>query len=197
MSETSNRVKSYSNIMSDHFQADLLKLKKSSEILVSHNGHLNAEDVDNIAFDIEAIMRNDGVKKKYTKAFFSIIVEALQNIRIHGNSETENAVKPCYAIVGKRENTYFLTTCNYIKPAERAKLSQRINYVNNLSPEHLKEYYFKTLSEGSMSKKGGAGLGIITLATKSNNKLEYSITDLKDHNLSLFRITTTLNTMEL
>ncbi len=196
MNNTTNQVKSLYTIMSDFYHSELNKLHKGSTVLFSKHGKLKQVEVDDLALDMEALMKKAEVKKKYVKAFFSIIIEALQNIRIHGEGAEEKDLKPCYYIVAKTDNSYYLTTANFIKEQDIDKLSQKVNYVNNLSPEGLKEYYFNTLSEGSMSAKGGAGLGIITLATKSNKKLEYSITELENTDFCVFRVTTTVNLTE-
>ena len=47
--------------------------------------------------------------------------------------------------------------------------------------------YIDVLTNGEISKKGGAGLGFITIAMKSKNKLNFYI-DKIDANLSCFTL---------
>ena len=60
----------------------------------------------------------------------------------------------------------------------------------------MKEIYIDTLTNGEISKKGGAGLGIITMAMKSKNKIEY---DFKAVNaeLSIITIEIKINNMSI
>ena len=42
-------------------------------------------------------------------------------------------------------------------------------------------YYQKILSDGERSSKGTAGLGMIDIARKSGNKLEYEFVDVNEY----------------
>jgi hypothetical protein len=50
-----------------------------------------------------------------------------------------------------------------------------------MDKEQLKEYYQEVLNGGSMSEKGTAGLGMIDIARKSGNKLEYKFLPISDN----------------
>ena len=52
--------------------------------------------------------------------------------------------------------------------------------------------YVDTLTNGVISKKGGAGLGFITMAMKSKNKLEFQFNNINDE-ISCFSVIITLN----
>ena len=52
--------------------------------------------------------------------------------------------------------------------------------INSLSPEDLRAFYLKELSENVLSKKGGAGLGFIIMRMKSNSELKFTINKLND-----------------
>jgi hypothetical protein len=67
-------------------------------------------------------------------------------------------------------------------------LQSRIEDINSLSPEGLKERYKQVLNNGNISNKGGAGLGIIDIARKSGSKLEYKFNHHND-SLSFFSLT--------
>ena len=52
-------------------------------------------------------------------------------------------------------------------------LEKRLIYLNNLTPQGIKEYYKETITNGQFSQQGGAGLGLIEMAKISGNKIEY------------------------
>jgi hypothetical protein len=51
------------------------------------------------------------------------------------------------------------------------ELVEDINHINTLDKVELKSLYLKKLDNGQISKKGGAGLGLIIMAMKSKNKI--------------------------
>ena len=53
-----------------------------------------------------------------------------------------------------------------------------LNTVNNATLEELKDMYKKQIKEGRISEKGGAGLGLIDIARKTEEPLEYQFLQL-------------------
>jgi L-cysteine desulfidase len=66
-------------------------------------------------------------------------------------------------------------------------LRDRLDQVNSLDKEGLKLLYKDVRLNTSLSDSGGAGIGIIDIARKSENKLEYSFKDLNNQ-FSLFSL---------
>jgi hypothetical protein len=52
-------------------------------------------------------------------------------------------------------------------------LTEKIEKINSLSNDELKEMYKFILNYQKLSSKGGGGLGLIDIARKSDKKLEY------------------------
>ena len=67
------------------------------------------------------------------------------------------------------------------------KISKNIDHLNTLERPELKALYLETLTNGQISKKGGAGLGIIIMAMKSKNKIGYKTFSI-ENNLSILSI---------
>jgi hypothetical protein len=62
---------------------------------------------------------------------------------------------------------------------------KRLERVRSLNDADLKKEYLEVLSNGELSKKGGAGLGFITIDLKSNNNIELEFQPLNNE-YSLF-----------
>jgi hypothetical protein len=72
-------------------------------------------------------------------------------------------------------------------------LEKQIETINDFEdPATLKQYYMEHLENNQLSEKGGAGLGFITIAMKSGNKLKVSFEKI-DENYSLFLLNSTVN----
>jgi hypothetical protein len=83
-------------------------------------------------------------------------------------------------MIGKLDNQYNIITGNYIKKENVAGLKKRLDDINLLSKEELKEYYKSVLNNGEMSMKGGGGLGMIDIARKTGEKLNFSFAPVDD-----------------
>jgi hypothetical protein len=176
----------YNSIITDYSS-------KGMEILQSHIGQMgNEEDVNNLAYQLEEILKNNGEKKGIVKRIFSLIVEALQNIRLHGETD-DSSQQLSYYVFAKDGEEYIVTTANIILNSNISRVQPKIDKINSLDRSGLKEYYLETLTDGMRSVKGGAGLGFITVAMKSKNKIDYKLLDLGNEK-SCFEMTTRIAT---
>jgi hypothetical protein len=71
-------------------------------------------------------------------------------------------------------NVYKITTGNFITSAKIKVLKDKIDKINSLSRDELKDMYKFILNHQKLSAKGGGGLGLIDIARKTGHKLEYS-----------------------
>ena len=78
-----------------------------------------------------------------------------------------------------------MRTGNYIPNDGIEVLKNRLAYVNTLDEEELRELYQQRLLKNDFSKKGTAGLGLIDIARKSKNKLEFEFIEI-DEKTSFF-----------
>jgi len=113
---------------------------------------------------------------------FNVMVECLQNINKHAEHLDNKDTRQGRGIllISESKNTYNVTTGNVIKSLTREKISKSIEIINSKDKDGLRELYKERLSNGRMSKKGGAGLGFIDIARKSGNKLEYHFEKIND-----------------
>ncbi|RLD68737.1 MAG: hypothetical protein DRI95_02195 [Bacteroidetes bacterium] len=116
------------------------------------------------------------------KKIYNIMVEGLQNITRH-QADDKIDVNNNYGVFAlKRESgKYFITIGNLVEKKLIEELSQKIENVNKLSKDELKQYYKEVLLHGKISERGGAGLGLIDMARKSGNKLLYSFEEIDDN----------------
>jgi hypothetical protein len=124
------------------------------------------------------------------KKVYNVLVECLQNLYHHLDeiAETEtDRIRSAIFTIGKLDNKYSIITGNYILNENIAGLKNRLDEVNSLNKEELKEYYKKVLNNGEMSLKGGGGLGMIDIARKTGEKLEYNFLEI-DNKVSFFTL---------
>ncbi len=166
--------------------------RDSSEIIIAYHGDLSADMVNALAYKMEKQLQKSGEKKGIIKRLFSIIIEILQNIRIHGGKDKDN-FQDSFILLAKNPDHYMLKTANLVPNGSVQKITSQIENINRLNQEELKKYYMTTLAEGEISVKGGAGLGFITIAMKSKNKIAHRFVKLSDH-LNYFEMESLIRT---
>ncbi|OFY87184.1 MAG: hypothetical protein A3F72_16930 [Bacteroidetes bacterium RIFCSPLOWO2_12_FULL_35_15] len=158
----------------------------NKKVLVSHVGELNQDMVNTISSIVETQMENLGVSKNAVKRIFNIVIEALQNICLHGEKDN-NGYQMTYFIIGKKGNEFNIYSGNIISNSRVDSLNRRLNAIKSLSDTELKKHYMEVLSNGELSVKGGAGLGFLTIQLKSNKTMDFEFQTL-NRDFSLFSL---------
>ena len=124
---------------------------------------------------------------------FHVMVECLQNIDKHGDKIEKDDKLPARGlfIVSKCENSYCVITGNIIDNKKVPGLKETLEIINNTDKDTLKKRYKEQIKNGSLSDKGGAGLGFIDIARKTEEKYNFHFIDI-DKNVSFFIIKTTI-----
>ncbi|MAP01414.1 MAG: hypothetical protein CMD01_01170 [Flavobacteriales bacterium] len=163
----------------------------TSTFFVSHFGELSQEMVNDISIETEQKMIQSGDKKVVVKKAFNILVEGLQNIRLHG-AKDKNGIQTSFLKIAKDELAYKILMGNLVSNNSIKTISDKINLINSSDLKQIKEMYVATLTNGIISKKGGAGLGFITMAMKSKNNLDFNFEPINS-DISCFSVELILN----
>ena len=123
------------------------------------------------------------VKKKV----YAAMVESLENIYKHQDAiEGNTNFMPKFSL--QLDDQYIgLTASNSVVNNKTSLLKERLDKVNLLDKNGLKEYYKEIILSGNVSQKGGAGLGIVNIAKVTENKLEYTFDEI-DTQFSYFTL---------
>jgi hypothetical protein len=165
--------------------------QENRTILISHRGVFSQDLVNSLLDASESILISSNEKKPLIRRIFSILLEGLQNIRIHGDLDEKNQ-KNGLVILAKDENSYRITFGNRVQKIRAEKMPEKLNQLNRLNEEELKSLFFKVLSNGIISNKSGAGLGFITMRMKSKLPLDFSFYAISEDNF-IFVVEITVN----
>ena len=188
MSESAN----IDAFFAEKFKTLLGEISTNEAVLVSYNGTLSQEQVSKLETEVETSIVEAGVAKGPLKKIFFISVETLQNMLIHGNKDA-NGKQHNFFILRKNGVKTMITSANLVEAKNVAGLEKQMTTINAFDdPAALKQYYMEHLENNELSAKGGAGLGFITIAMKSGNKLSYEFAKIND-NASLFMLTSTVS----
>ena len=147
-------------------------MKKDATLFFTFFWELSAEVISDFTIKTEEYLIEIGAAKRTVKNIFNILIEGLQNIKNHGEN-TPQGDQLGYFNIGELNNHFILSFSNLINASNLETIKKAIKKLNDADESGLKAIYLDTLTNGKISAKGGAGLGIITMAMKSKNKINH------------------------
>ncbi len=173
---------------------DLHKTMLSNNLMLVYEGEFTQEITKSVLAMAERNMDSMGEESSIKRKVFNVMVECLQNIVKHSDEVKEMTVEKPSAIfmIGKGDDNYIITTGNPIKNENVDKVKNRLDKINSLDKDGLKQLYKEIIKGTEISDKGGAGLGFVDMARKSGNGLEYSFEKL-DSEYSFFSLKSTIS----
>jgi hypothetical protein len=169
----------------------MLAVVKQENIL-THFGPLSYEEIGFLLNRMSAYVDKQGMGITIKKKVYSAMVESLENIYKHQDIITNDAeYQPRFSLIHK-EAEFSLQASNTILSTKTPPLREKLDKVNALDKNGLKDLYKSTILSGNVSPKGGAGLGIINIAKVSENKLCYKFEEINEK-YTYFTITVTIS----
>ena len=158
---------------------------------ISYCGEFTQDIINALLVVVEKKLKLDGCEFSTMKKIMNVIVECLQNISKH--SDVINNNKDDYFLVRRNDTHYIIYSTNLIPNDRVSSLTERINAVNNLSKEELVALYMQKITEDPFTNRINAGLGIIDIAKKTGNKLEFEFSSYNEEQ-SYFTLKTLVST---
>jgi hypothetical protein len=149
------------------------------DVFYAYKGDISSDRVNSVLEEIEGkfvALSNDNLKLR--KKIYNIMVESLQNLFHHSDDVPEDLREQlgnrfCLIVIKSDDGFFKITVGNYISADKVKFLTEKIEKINSLSIDELKEMYKFILNFQKLSSKGGGGLGLIDIARKSDSKLGY------------------------
>jgi hypothetical protein len=150
------------------FLYNWLKECEKEHIILCFQGDFNQDLVNAILILAERGPEVQNSSTVVRARVFSVLVECMQNIRKYGSPTSSSDLKPGIVIVCMDGEGYLLKTGNFVDNKNVPDLKQRLDNVIRLGKDELKDLHKKVLGETKLSEKSGAGLGLISIARKSD-----------------------------
>ena len=139
-------------------------------IYVVYIGKFNQQITKFFSDMLESELKKECKEKITRRRVYHTIVEILQNMQRHTEELGEGSG---LFMIGRKEHVYYIITSNKIQKQNVQKLKNTLDRINEATKEKLNEMYKRQLLEGNISERGGAGLGLIDIARKTESKYEY------------------------
>lgn len=171
--------------INSQFAYDTHQVMEDKSVRLSFSGEFSPDLITVLLLMAKSNIGGRSVMKKV----YNIMIESLENLTKHA-LKNEGDKFPAMFVLGKDDEFYYLATGNKINESDVPVLKEKLDKVNSLSPEGLREWYNEILtSDSGLNEKGGAGLGIIDMALKSGNKFHYEFEKIdSDHSFFTLKI---------
>ena len=155
------------------------------EVLMAFKGNISSELISNVLETVESKLDDINENSKTRKKLYNVLVESLQNLyhhievlpsEMHGEFEARFGM----LVVSRSEGRYRISTGNFITQDKVDVLKNKIDKINSMGKEELKDMYKFILNHQRLSDKGGGGLGLVDIARKTGNKLDYTFEKYND-----------------
>jgi hypothetical protein len=168
---------------------ELFSTMMSHNVVLIYHGNFDQDMIKSVLGMTERKLNQEKVDEHVKKRMFNVMIEGLQNIAKHQRLRKDQLYP--FLLISKDEQNYHILTGNYIMNDKIELVSSRIDKVNSLTKDELKEYYKQARLKSVISDVGGAGLGFIDMARKSGNKINYKFYS-SDEDTSLFLLHNTI-----
>lgn len=163
------------------------------DVLLAYKGSITSDLINDILEAVEKKLEEANAEGRLRKKIYNVLVESLQNLFHHIETVHEGidlALDPKFAVLFiEREGEFYkVTTGNFVNTKRIKFLKEKIDKINSLTKDELKDMYKFILNHQKLSAKGGGGLGLVDIARKSGNKLEYEFYTYNE-NYSFFSLT--------
>jgi hypothetical protein len=149
------------------------------DVLLSYMGGITSDVINSVLESVENKLTEVNEEIKIRKKIYNVLVESLQNLYHHIEELPKSLTgvdesKLGLVVVKKLDHGYKIVTGNFVRSSRIKPLKDKIDKINSLSLDELKDLYKFILNHQKLTAKGGGGLGLVDIARKTGNKLDYA-----------------------
>ncbi len=167
----------------------IYKLMQDNQIQFSYKGPITQDILISLGDSIKEKLHREDCDAKVVRKVFAILVEAAHNILKYSSEKTQLDEKNKSAGIGligiskTLYNEFAIFSGNLVSTTEAEEIRRRLEHINTLSKDELKQSYSTQLKQGKLSSDGSAGLGLYEVARKSGRPIEFSFSAIDDEHV--------------
>ncbi|WP_274362796.1 SiaB family protein kinase [Paenibacillus thermotolerans] len=175
-----------------HEMLELQRSLRERGLLISFSGRFSQEIIEELGEALKKYLETEEHPKTDIFNIFSIFIEQTQNIKNYCQSKQgteiyDNVANSCIVTIGKTEEGSYICCGNNVSNADIEPLVRILEMINGMDKAELKKLYKAKLKEETPPERSGAGIGLIDIARKAKQPLEFDITKV-DEQLSFFTL---------
>lgn len=157
-----------------------------SYTILDHKGVIQYETIGELIHTFKDQIHVRGIQTGTYKKILLVMIESLENIMKHSECcsgappETYLDYIPVFSI-RKNLSQFIIESSNAVQRQNVPAFKNRLDYLNTLDQQGIKEFYKRTITNGQFTNRGGAGLGLIEIAKISGKKIKFDFLPLDAH----------------
>lgn len=163
--------------------------------MLEYKGAFTYEIMEDLLKQLRSCSQFQKMRKTARKRLYSTFVESIDNIfkyaasTVLGKKGARNA--PMISVIA-RGDQFLVISGNMVQNEEIDDLRFKLDRVNQLDHEALKSLYEDIINREAGENDTGAGLGLITMALRTEDDITYSFASL-DSDHSFFKMQIIIN----
>jgi hypothetical protein len=155
-------------------------------IIFTFNGFITEGILFALGDALKKKMALDETNASTMKRVFSVFVEQAQNIirysaeTIPDGNEEGDRLSSGLITVGTEGGKFFVACGNVLRREDAPILRARLEKIQQLDPAGIKAYYLEKIKEPDESSSKGASLGLIEIARRASEPIQFDFMDLDD-----------------
>jgi len=145
-----------------------LSTESGVKVVFDHRGPVDHSVVEQAIAITEASSLAAGDPGTLRKRLVNVLVEAMENVHHHVDLLHRSST---FVLLLRTNAGYRLVLGNTLPVTTAALLLHRVEMLNEMDPEGLKVHYLALLANAGRTERGGAGLGLVTMARRCNRPL--------------------------
>lgn len=143
-------------------------------VMFMYMGLVTSDLVSHVLEIMEDRLEEDRNDRRFSKKVYNVLVECLTNVYVDENSQSLPGYDPTSLLmVRKVDQRYLVITGSHISAQREEELRTALEKINSLDTDGLKAYHKEVLITEDPSLAGITTLGLIDLARKSKNPLNF------------------------
>lgn len=171
-------------------------------IVFAYSGYITEQVLSSVGDALKQKLAIEDADTKTMRSVFAIFVEQMQNIirysaeQLPGLDEPDpsgNIIDLRYGIltIGQERSEYVVHSGNLVHAADVERIGSRLGALQAMSHEELRAAYKKQLRGTSDGHSKGAGIGLIEIARRASQPIEFDFMRV-DANTSFFALKATI-----
>jgi hypothetical protein len=143
----------------------------AAKILICFNGPLSQSIIEQLGLAVKRYLEAETLDKGRLYDVFAVYIEQSQNIQNYNARKAAEGVP----------DHYLVTSGNPVARADLPALTQMLDALAKLDADQLKARFREQRRKPRSAGTSNAGLGLIDMARKSSQPLEYQVRNMDEH----------------
>lgn len=172
---------------------DFYQDAKKKNVIFYYCGPIAHTSIEGVAQTLKKNLQYEEAGNLTSQSVFSVFIEQMQNIlnysadKLNANDSEDSELRVGAVMICHEKNGYYILCGNKVYNSDIPGLTDKIESIRYLSKDELKALYKERRRMEPLPESKGAGLGLIEMARKATEPLEYSFLPI-DQKFSFYTI---------